>query len=199
MPSGTGLVDAYEAGDLRKRSTILDYYAVGDSLYKLNLISKNVDRNLSPFNIKKYDDFTESDNGESDDNFFLLRLADIYLMFAEAENEINNGPTSDAYEYLNKIRRRAFGKNIYSPSAIDYKNLAYKDFLSKVYHERRLELAYEGHRFFDLIRRPEIALQILKAQGKINVTKDRLLLPIPQYVMNEMNAKSKVFTQNSGY
>jgi starch-binding outer membrane protein, SusD/RagB family len=125
-----------------------------------------------------------------------MRLADVYLMFAEVENEINKGPTPDAYEYLNKVKRRAFGLPINQTSEIDYNNLDYSRFLDEIYKERRLELAFEGHRWFDLIRRPERAVQVLQAHGKSNVSVDRLLLPIPQYVIEETDG---VITQNPGY
>lgn len=202
VPHGTGITEAFQEGDRRKRVTILDYYHEADSLYRdtTNTFVKPPDYNLSPYNVNKYTAWENSDNGEADDNFYILRLADVYLMFAEAENEINNGPTELAYEYLNRVRRRAYGLSPETPSdIIDYSGLSYTDFLENVYVERRLELAFEGHRWFDLIRRPEKALEILHRQGKTNATKERLLLPVPQYVINEMNTDEELITQNPGY
>jgi starch-binding outer membrane protein, SusD/RagB family len=199
VPANTGIVEAFGIDDHRRDVTILDYYLAADSLYKDSLIKKPVDKNLAPFNIAKYSDWEDNDNGEADDNFFILRLADVYLMFAEAENEINNGPTSQAYEYLNRVRRRAYEKDINDPSDIDYSGLGYEQFLDKVYLERRLELAFEGQRWFDLIRRPQRALKVLQAQNKTNVSVERLLLPIPQYVINEMNVNQELILQNPGY
>ena len=190
VPAGTAIVELFAEGDLRKEVTILDYYTTAEEE------GLPVDYDIAPFNVNKYTDYEETENGEADDNFFILRLADVYLMFAEAENEINNGPTPDAYEYLNKIKRRAFGLPIHETSDLDYNNLDYMQFLDKVYHERRLELAFEGQRWFDLIRRPQRAIQILQTQGKSNVTEHRLFLPIPQYVIEETEG---VITQNPGY
>jgi starch-binding outer membrane protein, SusD/RagB family len=190
VPPGTGIVELFAEGDLRKEVTILDYY---------NTAQENelpVDYAISPFNVNKYTDYEDTENGEADDNFYILRLADVYLMFAEVENEINNGPTPDAYEYLNKVKRRAFGLPVNEPSEADYSNLDYTQFLDIIYKERRLELAFEGQRWFDLIRRPERAVQVLQAHGKSNVSVDRLLLPIPQYVIEETDG---VITQNPGY
>ena len=67
----------------------------------------------------------------------------------------------------------------------------------KIIHERRMELAFEGHRWFDMIRinHGEYALKFLKSIGKSHVTKDRLLFPIPQ---TERDANS-LMTQNPGY
>ncbi len=190
VPAGTSIVELFGEGDLRKEVTILDYYNTAEEE------GLPVDYDIAPFNVNKYKDYEETENGEADDNFFILRLADVYLMFAETENEINNGPTPDAYEYLNKIKRRALGLPIHETSDIDYIDLDYMQFLDKVYHERRLELAFEGQRWFDLIRRPQRAIQVMQTQGKSNITEDRLLLPIPQYVIEETDG---VIIQNPGY
>ncbi len=190
VPQGTSLVELYDENDQRKSVTILDYYNEAAEM------GIPVDNSISPYNIRKYDDWEESMNGEADDNFMVLRLADVYLMFAEADNEVNNGPTTEAYEYLNKVRRRALGRDIHATSDVDYENLDYDSFLDAVYHERRLELAFEGHRWYDLVRRPERAVQVMQLHGKTNVSRNRLLLPIPQYVIDETQG---LITQNEGY
>lgn len=189
-PAGTGIVELYAPGDIRKEVTILDYYTTATEN------GLPVDYDIAPFNVNKYTDYEDTENGEADDNFYILRLADVYLMFAEVENEINNGPTPDAYEYLNKVKRRAFGLPVNEPSEADYSNLDYTQFLDIIYKERRLELAFEGHRWFDLIRRPQRAVQIMQNHGKPNVSADRLFLPIPQYVIEETDG---IITQNPGY
>ncbi len=190
VPNGTGLVEAFQEGDLRKDVTILDYYKVAEER------GLPVDRSISPYNARKYDDYEDSENGEADDNFIILRLADVYLMYAEAENEINNGPTSLAYDYLNMVRRRGYGLSPGVPSAVDYSGLDYQGFLDAVYLERRLELAYEGHRWFDLVRRPERAVEVMKKHGKNNISENKLILPIPQYIIDESDG---LITQNEGY
>jgi len=190
VPEGTSLVELYDENDERKSATILDYYNEAEEM------GIPVDKSISPYNIKKYDDWEESMNGEADDNYILLRLADVYLMFAEADNEVNNGPSTEAYKYLNQVRRRAFGLDINTPSEVDYENLTYDTFLDAVYLERRLELAFEGHRWFDLVRRPERAIEVMLAHGKTNISRDRLVLPIPQYVIDETQG---VIAQNEGY
>jgi SusD family. len=67
-----------------------------------------------------------------------------------------------------------------------------------IIHERRMEFAFECQRWFDLIRigkNGEYAINYLKSIGKTNITKDRLLLPIPQTEMDSNNA----MVQNPGY
>ena len=66
-----------------------------------------------------------------------------------------------------------------------------------IVHERRMELAFEGHRWFDLIRidNGDYAVKFFKSIGKMNVTKERLLYPIPQDEIDDNPA----ITQNPGY
>lgn len=82
----------------------------------------------------------------------LLRYADILLMFAEAENEIN-GPAA-AYNALNQVRRRGYGKSISTPDAVvDIPaGLSKSDFFKAIVRERALEFGGEGLRKYDLIR-----------------------------------------------
>ena len=70
----------------------------------------------------------------------LQRLAELYLIYAEAENELN-GPTADAYEAINTIRRRAFGDNEH-----DLSGLSKEEFRQAIIDENRWELAGEGLR-----------------------------------------------------
>lgn len=76
-------------------------------------------------------------------NFPILRYSDVLLMAAEAENELK-GPTEDAYEYLNDVRKRAGAKKI--------ENLNKETFRQMVKDERGRELCFEYTRRFDLIR-----------------------------------------------
>lgn len=83
----------------------------------------------------------------------ILRYADVLLMHAEADNEIN-GPTSGAYNSINMVRRRGFGKPINTPDAtVDIPaGLSQADFFRYLVRERALELGGEGIRKYDLIR-----------------------------------------------
>jgi len=71
---------------------------------------------------------------------YLQRLAELYLILAEAENELN-GPTSVAYEAINTIRRRAFGDNEH-----DLSGLSKEEFRKAIIDENQWELSAEGHR-----------------------------------------------------
>lgn len=81
----------------------------------------------------------------------IIRYADILLMFAEAENEINGGPTSDAVEALSRVRTRAYNgvsQKTYVESVATDKTT----FLKAIQDERRLEFVGETIRKYDLIR-----------------------------------------------
>lgn len=82
----------------------------------------------------------------------ILRYADVLLMFAEAENEIN-GPTTAAYNAINSVRRRGYGKAVGTPDAtVDLAGLNKASFFNAIIKERSLELGGEGIRKYDLIR-----------------------------------------------
>ncbi len=82
----------------------------------------------------------------------ILRYSDVLLMLAEAENEIN-GPSGIAYNAVNMVRRRGFGKPISTPDVtVDLAGLSKATFFNAIVRERALELGGEGVRKFDLIR-----------------------------------------------
>lgn len=84
-----------------------------------------------------------------------MRLADLYLLYAEALNEVN-GPTAEAYEYVNMIRERAGLKTVQEAWSTYSRNpgkyLTKAGFREIIQQERQIELAFEGHRFWDLRR-----------------------------------------------
>lgn len=95
------------------------------------------------------------DNNYSNVNWYVLRYADVLLLYAEALNEHYGKPTSEAYEAINQVRRRGFGvEDITIPSAeADLPaGLSYEQFQQAVRDERSYELCYEGHRRQDLVR-----------------------------------------------
>jgi hypothetical protein len=138
----------------------------------------------------------------------LIRYAEILLNFAEATNEVD-GPTTEVYQAVEAIRRRA-GLRPYQLST----GLSQNEMRDIIRKERRIELAYEGHRFFD-VRRWMIAEQTenLQMHGlevdragtltsyklfnvrKHNFTKSMYLWPLP---LQEI-AKSPELLQNPLY
>lgn len=121
----------------------------------------------------------------SPNNYILLRLADIILLLAEAENELGNAGA--AATALNQIRARV---NLPATTASSQQQLRVA-----IQNERRLELAFEGHRWFDL-KRTGTAIETMNALGRnYDVQAFELLWPVPQSELD----RNPNLTQNQGY
>jgi hypothetical protein len=177
-------VDQYEPGDLRKDVTVLyngcpkfdgkDYDPSWSST-GYNLRKFLVPKSISP------------DYNTNPSNFVVYRFADVLLMKAEALNEL--GRTGDAQIPLNKVRTRAG-----LPNSTTTDKTVMKEAIIK---ERRMELAFEGHRWFDLIRidNGDYAIKFFHSIGRTNATKERLLWPVPQEEIDD----NPLIIQNPGY
>lgn len=141
-------------------------------------------------------------------NYYLLRMADIYLLYAEAA--INAGDAAGGLEYLNKVKRRAYGYPINGASPVDYASttaatVAIGDPVlgnNPLYYERWAELLNEGHWWFDVCRwrigKSEAAYfgSAINVNGALSFDENKAYVwPIPT---NEINTNSKV-KQNPGY
>lgn len=93
------------------------------------------------------------DANMSNVNWYVLRYADVLLLYAEALNEWKHGPTPDAVRAVNMVRRRGFGLPVEQESSLaDITATNYDNFRDLVRKERAYELAFEGHRRQDLTR-----------------------------------------------
>ncbi|SHG37895.1 RagB/SusD family nutrient uptake outer membrane protein [Pedobacter caeni] len=168
---------------------------------------ENWNASLTGYNWRKYaDESHDMDASGSNQNWVIFRLAEIYLNYAEAQYELGNEP--EARTYLNLVRSR--------PSVNMPPVTAGSTALSEaIRHERKIELCFESHRFYD-VRRWKIAMQTEnKPLRGVNITKNQngsfsydyfslqprkfleahYLFPIPNYEMQ----KNKLLTQNPGY
>lgn len=178
-------INQYEPDDLRKDVTVL--YEGSPNFDGLAYQSKysytgyNVRKFLVPISV-----IPSFDNSPM--NFPVLRYSDVLLMKAEALNEL--GQTNEAEDYLNKIRNRAGLNDV-------QKGLTQAKFRETVLKERRLELAFEGQRWFDLIRvnNGQYGLDFLHSIGKNNASQKHLLFPVPQIEID----RNPNLTQNLGY
>lgn len=186
-----GLVNAYEANDPRKEATII---FKGETLPYGEVPPNDLPNDR--YNQKVYTNpsFRTAANSLQGDwvNIRILRFADVVLLAAEAANELNNG--AKAREYLEMVRNRARGGNAaILPMVTETNQALLRD---KIRHERRIELALEHERFFDLVRWG-IAEEVLHAAGKTNFQAGKHeLMPIPQ---DEIDKSGGVLTQNPGY
>lgn len=103
-------------------------------------------------------------------NWPILRYADVLLMFAEADNELNNGPTAEAKAAFEQVRLRAFGGN---SSLIGTTPSDYTGFFNAIVKERALELGDEGIRKYDLIRWNMMASKIAETKATLTAMSDR--------------------------
>ncbi len=157
--------------------------------------------------IAKWKDPEAPDNFAGDNNFIIIRYADVLLMFAEAENEVN-GPTGDAYDAIDQVlaRARAADGTERAEPANWTRDLSQKDFREKVWNERRFELCAEQHLWFDLVRKGEDKFIAFKeadnAHGykpiKHGIYKKNMYFPIPTIEISS-NDLISVTDQNEGY
>jgi hypothetical protein len=189
------MIAAYEPGDLRKEVSLKEGY-----------FNQENEWIPVPF-INKYN-HPHTIRGITNDNWPVLRYADVLLMLAEAINEEEEGPSTEAYGYLNTIRDRADLDELSGLDEVSFREAVLK--------ERRVELAFENHRWFDLKRTktPEALTTFLNAYAAIersNPTTDRggipftpgdyqfspyeVLFPIPA---SERRINTKL-SQNTGY
>jgi hypothetical protein len=128
-------------------------------------------------------------------SIILMRLGEIKLLHAEAL--ACTGDLAGATKLVNEIRTRAGIKPISQP-ANEY------DMVSAILDERRLELAFEGHRFFDLVRHGlERAKEVHDSmnekdpywQTRLPLTQESILMPVPQTALDD----NPSLVQNPGY
>ncbi len=176
------VVDEFEPGDIRLDTAILDIEAWAEETgatyqegfehtgyYNRKYIARQGDLN------------TGDPNLTNPNNYRAIRFADVLLMAAEA---LNRGGIDDgrAQTYLNRVRSRAGLPDVVASG---------QTLTNAIYHERRVELVGEGHRFFDLVRTNRAAAEIEGFQsGKHE------LFPIPSI---EIQLAGSQWEQNPGY
>ena len=183
------LIRAYEPGDTRKAATLREYVATA------------TDTVNTPYN-RKY--MVAQNVNDSGLDWPVIRFSDVILMYAEVLNELDD--LSGALTQINKIRERAFGDQLHN---FDGTSVPTKDaFRTVVLNERRIELAFENHRWFDLVRTGK-AIEFLQVENRLqdwktgdilismdlNMQSYQTLYPIP---LDEIEV-SNGLTQNDGY
>lgn len=175
-----GLVDAFNAeGDTERRNATVIFR--NSTLYDGRIVPATV--NNPYYNFKAYSsNYSGADH--SDVNIRYLRFSEVLLMKAEALNEL--GQTPQAILLLNQVRDRA---NINPTSAVSQ-----SDVRVAIWKERRLELAFEHDRWYDLVRTGQ-AQAAMAADGKTFVVGKHELFPLPQSFIDEAQGLS---SQNPG-
>lgn len=180
----TNLVNAYEPGDVRKDATII---TSGQTLWDgfvTNAAAPNAFYNYKSYISKTSETFNGNDD-QTNKNLRIMRYGEILLIKAEVENEL--GDTTASKNALNQIRNRANLNSIYA-----YNQTALRE---AIYKERRVEMAFEHDRTFDL-RRTGRAGMVLHAHGKNFIDGTHDLFPIPQ---SQIELSNHTILQNPGY
>lgn len=174
------LRNAFESGDPREQGTIIE---LGDVIDGITILGdgttpdQTTDEGGNVIEIESYNRKVwypgSSTSTQFGHNRRLIRYADVLLMAAEVLNE--NDKPGQALVYLNQVRARARGGNAGILPDITTTDKA--ELRDAIMHERRVELALEGHRFWDLVRTGRAA-DVLGPLGFVEGKHE--LLPIPQ-------------------
>ena len=180
------VVDAFEAGDNRRKVAILDIVAwsadTGASFTTGYEHTGFFNRKYIPR--KRSEEAAGDLNLTNPNNYRAIRYADVLLMAAEANNRKATANDTKAKLYLNSVRARAFG-NTDNDITSSGTNLT-----AAIYKERRVELVGEGHHFFDLVRTGR-GTQIADFTANKNE-----VFPIP---LEEIQFSQGNWSQNQGY
>lgn len=209
-------VDTYDLEDVRLTEGVAKYRVGKDGTEELRQNNSNNHWTTAKFDRRKVKEGLITRNETSID-WCVLRYADVLLLLAEAENEINGGPTALAYESINLVRERA--RPITDKAGLivlpDLEGLSYEEFKEAFQQERAWELVGEGERKFDLARWNILGKKIRETaqkaklengiDGRTNeypyvaadyfIEGQHELLPIPQ---KEIDVNPKI-RQNNGY
>ncbi len=186
------LVEAFEEGDPRKTWSVL---LPGDEFAGVVFSPDGQDSNFGRTGFARKKGVIPQPNigGEGDQNAVVIRYAEVLLNLAEAENELN-GPAG-AYEPINRIRGRVGLPEL--PAG-----LSQEDMRAAIRQERRVELAFEGIYYFDLLRWGPAAMQaamesVVNVPGHARFFDTRVMMwPVPQ---TELDVNPNLLPQNPGW
>ncbi|MHA4843612.1 RagB/SusD family nutrient uptake outer membrane protein [Flavitalea antarctica] len=176
------MTNAYEPNDRRRPLSLATSY--------LNASGNTIQYNF----VKKYYDVpaTKNDNGN---NIPVIRYADVILMYAECVNEAGYQPAGEAMNYLNEVRVRA---GLPVKTSTDIPNQ--QAFRLAMEQERRVELAFEGHRWYDLVRTDRAIPVLNSKKDQLRLVRlinaNDMVYPIPQ---SQIDINKTKITQNPGY
>jgi starch-binding outer membrane protein, SusD/RagB family len=175
------LLSSFEEGDHRYEATFFDeYWSV----------------TFEPHIWKYWDQiaYKPQNTSQSGADFMVMRYSEVLLIYAEALNEANNGPTIEAYDAINQVRVRA--RNGVADVLPDLSGLDKDSFRLAVLNERRHEFVNEGQRWYDLVRMGKLIEYVKRAKGdQANPQDFNTVFPIPQ---RELDLDSHL-QQNPGY
>lgn len=196
-------------GSIWRGTVINTRLGIANNANEINITGKTGNCGKTGYFIKKLLDSTIYSTPSTLDgtNFIVLRYAEVLLNYAEAINELS-GPDASVYDAVDKIRQRAGQPNL--PAGLSQDGMR-----QRIRRERRIELAFEGKYFYDIMRwktaenifsQPIMGMKITSSGGILTYTKipvrtvtfDPLrgyLQPIPQYALDQ----NSLLVQNPNY
>lgn len=141
------LIQNWDQQDLRRSWNLYNTVTIGGATLPANIPLEG------DYLFGKYRDPDAPEETAAGNDFYLYRYADVLLIFAEAENQVN-GPSPEAYEAINQVRRRGYGVDIQTANALADlpMGLSKDEFDDLVFRERGYEFFFECKRWFDLKR-----------------------------------------------
>jgi hypothetical protein len=142
------LIKNWDSLDQRRKFSLYTNYVINGVL-----TPAEIEPGIYDVRMGKYKDPNAPIDTGNGNDFYFYRYADVLLIFAEAENKLN-GPTTLAYDAVNRIRRRAYGVGINLPNAAADlpAGLTQTQFDDAVFRERGYEFIGEAKRWFDMVR-----------------------------------------------
>jgi hypothetical protein len=212
--SGYNSQNPYANRDSRLDKSVLH----NGSVYKMGLVietfrggntnnTSRLDSSKTGYGLMKMVDTSKwGAAGGADNDWIFIRYAEVLLNYAEAQNEAN-GPDASVFEALNMVRARSAQPALSGLSQVELRE--------RIRNERRVELSFEEHRFFDVRRWKQGTVSFNEPVRKVSITKnpdgslnytypkweDRVfkehqnLMPIPQAEID----RNRQLTQNPGY
>lgn len=196
-------------GSVWRGETVFTRGGVPNNANEINLTGKSGNAGRTGYFVRKLQDSTISSTPSTLDgaNVVVWRYAEVLLNYAEAQNELS-GPDQSVYDAINAIRRRSAQPDL--PTG-----LGQDEMRQRIRHERRIELAFEGKRFYDLMRwktaeqvfsQPIYGMKVSDNNGTLTYEKVQVRQisfdptknywqPLPQYALDQ-NPKLK---QNPNY
>jgi hypothetical protein len=174
------IIASYEVGDQRKAVSLAEGFTLNGTF------------NAVPYITKYNQGFVQP--GQTNANFPIIRYADVMLEIAECLNEQGFAAGGEAFNLLNEVRRRAGLVPKTAGNANPVLNVSSQQaFRDAIAQERKIELAFENHRWYDLVR-TGTAVEVMNAHGRREIAKapaqypagsyvvttNKLLLPIPE-------------------
>ena len=192
--------NTWDDRDYRKEVSMTDSALVNGVMEPYTVFANTKRPHIAKY--RRYPGASNAEGRYSDHNYATMRYAEVLLIAAESLAEVNGGPNAEAEGYVNEVRARArnwAGKATSFPADVT-PGLSKTDFINLVLDERRLELAFEYKRWFDIKRR-DLGVEAFKGPNSLEPHPEfdparDYLMPLPR---TELAINPNLLPQNPGY